>query len=366
MSAFLLPDTLISDSVLEQLREESAAAENDGRLTANQLAIIYREGWFKMFVPKALGGMELSLPEGLRMEEALARVDGSLGWTVTLCSGATMFVGYLDQVAAAEIFKDPAVCFGGSGQPSGVASVVDGGYIINGSWKYATGAPHLSIFTANCIIEKEGTTLMDANGREVVRSFFFERQEVQIIEDWHTMGLKATAGHSFEVKELFVPDSRSFIISGEAATLKHPVYHYPFLPFAEATLAVNTLGMTLHFLDLCSELFEGRRKKHVTDIAAMLDRKLAEDRETVMGLRTIFYNAVECSWAELLVNGITGNEALEEVGSICREMVVACRAVVLELYPYCGMAGADTGTDINRVWRDLFTASQHSLLTYPS
>jgi alkylation response protein AidB-like acyl-CoA dehydrogenase len=317
-----------------------------------------------MFVPRGLGGMELTLVEGMRLEEALAWIDGSLGWTVTLCSGATMFVGYLDQGAAAGIFEDAAVCFGGSGRPSGVARVVDGGYTINGSWKYATGAPHLTVFTANCVVEEDGVLVVDANGAPVVRSFYFKRQEVRIIEDWHTMGLRATAGHSFEVKDFWVPESRSFIISGDAATLDLPVYRYPFLPFAEATLVVNTLGMTLHFLDLCGELFDARRAKYDVAVAQMLDLKLAKAREKVMGLRTALYDEVDWSWTELLENGIAGTDALEEVGRVCRELVVECRQLVLSLYPYCGMAGADVGSEINRVWRDLFTASQHSLLNY--
>lgn len=97
------------------LRQEAAIAESLGTLTAEQLHIIYKEKWFKLFVPDEYGGLNLSLPEGLQIEEALAAIDGSLGWTVTLCSGATMFAGYLQLLIADAIFADEKVCFGGSG-----------------------------------------------------------------------------------------------------------------------------------------------------------------------------------------------------------------------------------------------------------
>src|SRR3954463_16517682 len=109
---------MINEDIKRRLCQQAAIAEQNGTLTAKQLDIIYKEKWFKLFVPKEYGGLELSLPEGLRIEEALATIDGSLGWTVTLCSGATMFIGYLDQDIAKVIYADDKVCFGGSGRAS--------------------------------------------------------------------------------------------------------------------------------------------------------------------------------------------------------------------------------------------------------
>jgi hypothetical protein len=79
-------------------------------------------------VPKEYDGLEVSLPDGLKIEEALATIDGSLGWTVTLCSGATLFIGYMQKDVAATIFADKKVCFGGSGRASGVARKNSDGY----------------------------------------------------------------------------------------------------------------------------------------------------------------------------------------------------------------------------------------------
>jgi hypothetical protein len=367
MSHPFTPHSLIPDALVRALRESAAAAEASGSLTADQLSVIFREGWFRMFVTKAHKGLELSLPEGLQLQEALAWIDGSLGWTVTLCSGATMFVGYMDEALAASLLSDPAACFGGSGQPSGVATITSSGYKISGKWRYATGAPHLSIFTANCVIEQDGQPLQTRDGLPVIRSFFFKRDEVSIVEDWHTMGLKATAGHSFEVTDLTVPADRSFIISPEAAQAHRPIYHYPFLPFAEATLAVNTSGMTLHFLDICEQIFadRGSNRNYGEETVSMLNTQLISAKNELVQLRVNFYNAVAHSWTPLAEHGISRYDLLETVSITSRTLVRECRQLVHDLYPYCGMAGANADTELNRVWRDIFTASQHTLLTYP-
>ena len=351
----------INQNTVNKLHQEAVIAECIGSLIAEQLNIIYKEKWFKLFVPREYGGLELSLPEGLRIEETLATIDGSLGWTVTLCSGATMFVGYLQQDIAKEIFRDEKVCFGGSGRASGVAKVNSDGYEVSGLWHYATGAPHNTIFTANCLIEKDGIILQNADGSPLVQSFFFTKDEVAIHEDWNTMGLIATAGHSFEVKNVQVSPDRSFIINSQHATLPNPIYAYPFLQFAEATIAVNTLGMVQHFLDECAVIF----KQKENNASSILNQKLQQSITALNMRRRQFYAAVEASWNAFVINQKEDAQTLQTVSTTSRELVNKARALVQELYPYCGMIAADQSSAINRIWRDIFTASQHSLLNVP-
>lgn len=342
----------ITESLIEELRGYSHRAEQERRLTAEQLAIIYDRKWFKLFVPKKYGGLGLTVPKGVRLEEKLAQIDGSLGWTVTLCGGANLFVGYIDQTIAAPIFLDPRVCFGGSGQVSGKAVVHTNGYEVTGRWRYATGAPHNNWFTANCTIEKDGKPIIDQNGLPLVKSFFFAAQDVQIIEDWQVFGLQATASHSFEVNNLWVPENQAFVIAAEHATLEDPVYQYPFVPFAEVTLAANTLGMSQHFLECCRNLLKNQAQSMAI---------LTSAEERIQEARALFYRALDASWIELCNNGKIAEALQLEIGTLSKKLVTVSREQVMLLYPYCGMAAADPTSTINRIWRDIFTASQHKI-----
>src|SRR5690606_37836674 len=222
-------DASVPSAWVEQLRGNAGCAESIGTLTPEQLAIIYDRRWFKLFVPRSLGGLELPLPEGIRLEEEVARIDGSLGWTVALCAGGHRLGGYLDRSVAGAVFADPHVCLGGSGQATGKAVAEGDGYRVSGKWRYATGTPHLTHFTANCVLQKDGKDLLDATGAPLVRSFFFSRSDVHITDDWSAFGLKATASHSFAVDDLWVGPSQSFLIKPDAVTWDHPIYRYPFL-----------------------------------------------------------------------------------------------------------------------------------------
>lgn len=345
------PESLLPPQLVDRLRGLSASAEVQGELPATLLDIIHDYRWFKLFVPRSLGGLELSLPEAVRLEEELARIDGSLGWTVTLCSGANLFVGYIDRSIGQAVFADRAVCLGGSGQASGTAVVENDGYRVSGKWRYATGAPHLTHFTANCVIEQQGKPIRHEDGTPLVRSFFFPKADVRVLKDWNAFGLKATASHSFEVDNLWVDETHTFSIIPQAATWDHPIYQYPFLPLAEVTLAVNTLGMARHFLECAA----------ATDTARLLESVDAAEKE-IQKTRELFYDVLDASWNELIRTGTVSTERSTAISEWSRALVSVSREQVVAVYPQVGLIAADASSTANRVWRDLFTASQHSLL----
>jgi len=104
------PSAIVKPELAAQLREHSLEAEQLKELHPVQLEIIYSQKWFQLLVPKTKGGLELTLPEILQLEEALAWIDGSLGWTVTLCAGAGWFVGFMHSQLADEVFTNEKVC----------------------------------------------------------------------------------------------------------------------------------------------------------------------------------------------------------------------------------------------------------------
>ena len=63
-------------------------------------------------------------------------------------------------------------------------------------------------------------------------------------------------------------------------------------------------------------------------------------------------------------NGEINEDTLMEVSSISRKLAHACWKSAATLFPYCGLEAAKKESEINRVWRDIHTASQHALLTF--
>ena len=107
--------------------------------------------------------------------------------------------------------------------------------------------------------------------------------------------------------------------------------------------------MAARFIDLYGKIGSERTK---------------ESQKQLQDLRQSFYETVEASWAPCRAERPIPAELLKEVSEKSRKLAAGARGLVDELYPWCGLAAADRDTEINRVWRNLHTASQHSLLTF--
>ncbi|MEH3112976.1 acyl-CoA dehydrogenase family protein [Pedobacter terrae] len=350
----------------EKVNAYAALSEEMGKLHPEILELAYQENWFKLFVPEVYGGPGKKLPEVLRLEEELAEADGSLGWTVTLCAGAGWFAGFLNPALAAEIFADREVCFAGSGAVGGVAIKTQQGYLINGKWNYASGALHATIFTANCTLKNEsGDDILDENGLPEVKSFILKKEEVNILPGWSYFGLIATGSHAFEVCNLNVNENRTFKINQQIEVADRG-FDYPFLQLAETTLTVNSLGMTNHFIKLVEQSFYARSGLGRYSEAQILffNNELNYCKAELLTLRSQFYHAFDESWNQLISNGEIPDGKLKEVSSNSRKLAHACWRLAATLFPYCGLEAAKKESEINRVWRDIYTASQHALLTF--
>jgi hypothetical protein len=347
--------------------ERCALAEKFGSLLPEWLDEIYHQKWFKLFVPKDLGGLGCTLIEALRIEEKLAKLDGSLGWTVTLCAGAGWFVGFMDQSLRKEVFNRRDLCLAGSGFVGGKANLMNGEYELSGSWTYASGAVHATHFTANCEILEEGKPLLDEQGNPLIKAFILERSEVEILDGWNYMGMIATGSHAFQTQKIKVPISRRFEIDPQMTQLNDPIYKFPFLQFAETTLAVNILGISEHLIDLIEATFWKRHecrnfdKKHLRYFKELSEKK----KRKLLKLKKEFYLQVENASKELNIKGEITNKDLQKVSKISRKLTQKCREINGALYPFSGLEAAKTHTELNRVWRDFNTVSQHALLIFP-
>lgn len=98
-------------------------AEALGHLAPAQLALIKRRGWFQLLAPRSLGGMELALPQAVRLEEAIAGADGNCGWVVTLCAGAGCFAGFLPPALTRAAVAMPGYAWPAAARPPALQSV---------------------------------------------------------------------------------------------------------------------------------------------------------------------------------------------------------------------------------------------------
>lgn len=347
-----------------RLQHAAAAADVAGVLQPVQQALIHRRGWMRMLAPRAVGGAEMPLPEAVRLEEAIAAADGSCGWVVTLCAGAGWFAGFLPPDLAREILATHRLCVAGSGAPAGVAEREGDGWRLSGHWDFASGAPMATHFTLNALLQADGQPLRDAAGAPRVRAFIVPADRVTVVPRWRSIGLRATATHGFALDAVWVPARQGFDIRPDAATADGPLYRFPFLPLAWVTLAANLSGMAQHFIALAGA--------HVAQ-RWPLDgpvpprpgphRLLRQARQDLAAAREVFHARLDHAWAGVCAGLPLADADAQALLDASQALVQAARGGVDALYPCCGLEAAHEASALNRVWRDLHTATQHALLT---
>ncbi len=356
---------MLTDQQIENIRTWQALAIRNKSLIQEQLSWLITNQYFNIWVPKHYNGLELSLMEGLSRLEELAYWDAGLAWTVTLCSGANMFVGFMDTDLANELFTNSEVCLGGSGQVAGKADWNGQAYVLSGFWKYATGSTHISHFTLNAPIYHQGIPQLAADGNPIIRSFVIPRDQVLLHYDWSSMGLECTASHSFSLDAVVVDKKYSFQLTAETKTNQSALFDIPFLSFAEITLTVNYLGMYSRFLDLLEKyLFEKSKQPTVNpELIKKRFSRLDQLQLKFYSERKQLFDLFKVAWNNSVNADFESNSSVySHISSDCKTIVHQLYDDLNELFPWTGIRGIQLDEELNIVYRNLLTARQHALL----
>ena len=181
-------------------------------------ALIER-GFFRMLLPRSLGGAELDPLTYAQVLEEIAKADPSTAWSLGQNSGCSMTAPYLDPAVAREIFGPPRgiLAWGPELPGAGRGVAVEGGIRVTGRWGFATGSRHATWLGAHVpIFEPDGTQRLNPNGRPFVRTVLFPKSSAEIIDNWQVIGLRGTGSDSYRVDDLFVPQKYTASRDNEA------------------------------------------------------------------------------------------------------------------------------------------------------
>lgn len=335
------------------IQASAVEADRAGRFPDDVIDAVADAGLFRLWIPRAYGGDEVAVPDALQVFEAASRIDGAAGWLVTIGTGGGLFGAQMEDETAREVFAPQRALIAGSGSPSGVAVPVEGGYRVEGTWRYASGAHHATWFTANCIV-KDGN---EGSSTPTVRAMTFPATDVEVLDTWRVSGMRATGSHDIRVPKVFVPGPRMFDVFGEPRE-PAPLYRFPFGSIAQLSFAAVALGIARHAIEAFHrEASPGRRERpHVTVLLDDVDERLETARDE-------FYEQASAAWATVAADLDVSDEAQERVRSAAVLATRTSADVVEGLYLEAGMAPLFLGSELGRCWRDVHSVSQHVALS---
>ena len=174
-------------------RERALEIEEARRVPADLSAELGRARLYRMLVPRALGGLEVSPLALSETLETLATGDGATAWVVMTGSTTGLLLAYLDESIAKSILEDaPDAALAGVFAPMGKAVPSDGGYRLSGRWPWGSGCENAEWRMAGALIPTEkGPRMLEGGGPEI-RSCFFRASESKVIDTWR---VRRAQGH---------------------------------------------------------------------------------------------------------------------------------------------------------------------------
>lgn len=360
------PEALIdaARSAAPIIREHALDAEQAGRMSATVIDALLERGLFRLWVPEAYGGVEIDLVSALRVYEILSEADGAAGWTVMIGAGAGWFGGFLDPVAATEIFAPAEAVIAGSGAPTGIACPEPGGYRVSGRWSYASGAHHATWFTANCSVE--GRKSADGSGAPLIRSIAVPAAAVRIHETWSVTGMRGTGSDDIEIEDIFVPDTHVFSAFDDAPREAGPLYRVPFATIAELAFAAVALGVARNAMHEFRELARNKRPMGAT--TALLDdtdvqARYAHAEGAVGSARAFTFDLAAQAWETVSRGDAIDVRDQARIRLAAVDTVHRCAAAIDLLQARAGMSPLHSESVFGRAWQDLHAITQNAVVS---
>ena len=237
--------------------------------------------------------------------EAIARIDSAAAWCLQISSSISSFARWLPKGGAEEIFeRGPDTIFAGGFFPPGPPVRVDGGWRVTSRTSFSSGCHRAQWFFVPILEVDDEKPLFDPK-REDAPSIgaFVPRDEVDIIDTWHTVGMRGTFSADVNVDDVFVPEHRVAYIDKDADRV--PAYSGPLygtMPWpaihCEATVSLGIAGAAIdELVDLA------KRKTPAFSRIELKDREMAQHHAgkalaLVDASRASLYESISTAYVE--------------------------------------------------------------------
>lgn len=284
--------------MIPMLRARAEECEKNRMVPKETIQAFKEAGFFKILQPKRWGGYEMQPNVLNKVLIELARGCPSSAWNVMVLGVHPFEVGLLPAKVGDELWgEDNTQLVSSSYAPFGTVAKVEGGYKLNGDWLTSSGCDHAAggAFVGGRVEE---------NGELVFRSFWIQRSDFEIVDDWFVVGLAGTGSKKLVIKDVFVPDYRSHVI-GAYDEHSHGgvenLYKMPFFYVFYAAVSSVIIGMARGMADLYIEHMVPRQNINQAVGAAVNDPfikgRLGEAYAKIVGATARVLMNTEEAWS---------------------------------------------------------------------
>ncbi|BET45126.1 MULTISPECIES: acyl-CoA dehydrogenase family protein [Actinomycetes] len=342
---------LAVDKLCNLAAQHAETADRVGRLSPEVTGSLRETGFARHFVGARWGGTEGSFADLTEAVVALGRECAATSWCASLSAYSARFACHLPHEGQRALWSGgPDTMIATALMPGGRADAVDGGWRLTGRWSYVSGVDFAD-WVLLCAAVGSG------DGPSRLRFFALPRGECTVHQDWDSVGMRATASHTVVVDSATVPDHLTFdrdaMVTGLNAHSDASAHNVPFQAVGGLTFIAPVIGAGTGALRAFAAGLTGRRRTAANESALVrasgrvdAARHLVEENTRVLDGRLFTPDHM----ARNERNATFAAEAVREAVGL--------------LVAAAGTTGLGSRHPLQRLWRDITSATSHVALQY--
>ena len=314
------------------------------------------QGFFRLLLPRSLGGAELEYPDFLNIVRIFSEVDASVGWCVTQNNVFSTNAVRVPLEAANEIWTvQRNVVSNGPPVSTSRADVVEGGYRLSGRWNFSSGIRHATWVAALAPVYD---SRQDQPAE--MRTLLLPKRQVRLLDIWQVGGLRGTGSLSFEADDVFVPAVHSYPTTATSRE-PGPLYVMPITLLFCSGFATVALGAARAGLDAAIELAIGKTQdgqKAAIRHQSTTQRMVGQAEAVWRSARAFLRESVAAMWAGAAKNlDLTVKERINVRLAGTHAIRESARVVDIA-YTICGSSAIFAVNPIQRRFQDVHAITQ--------
>ena len=314
-------------------------------------------GFYRLFVPEQLGGLEASPVVSAQIFERLAQGSAACGWVAFIAATSGSTLGSIPEETARAIFTHPNTMVAGVFAPSGKAKVDAGQVTVNGRWQWGSGTQNADWVLGGCMVD----TGAEKPSQHMV---LMPTSEVQFLDTWHVSGLQGTGSTDYEAVDLRLSDGHIVGYGGHRPP-RRPLYQFPQFTLLAIGIGAVALGIARAAIDELVQLAQS--KSRINSTATLADRahshiEVARAEATLRSARAFFYQSIRAAWSVAEGGDKVSVDQRRDIRLATTHAVEASIQTVDAMYTLGGGSAVYADSPLQRHFRDVHMTSQHIMV----
>jgi 3-hydroxy-9,10-secoandrosta-1,3,5(10)-triene-9,17-dione monooxygenase len=258
-----------AQALVPRLAERAPAAAAARMMPPETIAEYHAADILKVLQPRRFGGLQGRFSLFSRIVEELTYGCASSAWVYAVFAEHQWIVASYPERAQVDVWGDnPDAVAASSLAPRAAARRVVGGWRLSGRYPFSSGCDYAQWAIVGAFLGEFGDP-------RHIAYLLVPLAEIEIVDDWHVLGLRGTGSKSLHLPDVFVPEHRAIMlhdlfagtVPGAAVHPDYPVLRAPRGFLVSYSLPPVAIALGRRALDVACAALAGRVSRGVSRLA---------------------------------------------------------------------------------------------------